>query len=540
MRKTKLLVLLCATVLMLVSLLAIGSAAEEKVLKIDSANVAYNDMMHLVFTLENTDLVPEGAEAGIIVWDKAQDEFLVSNARFATFTQYSDGKTTYYKSYGVAAPQIGTEIYIAACYIADEVITVTQDPVSYSLVDYFVSRLNKNIELYQAELYESVLTYGAASDKVLEDNAFVLVKANGGYVGNYNRACGAAKEVGESFLLRAPVTDGNGAYFSKWVNENGETVSIERVYNVTPDKTGISKFTAVYGTLEESAYANAFGFDEYEIGEVNKGTPDLSKAPTLSAQGAYSGTNYMLWNSDKTIGNIYYYGYFGPTATITGQTDKGKNIYEFTVDENGNYSVDKYDSFHVVEENDGDNVLSVHRDLPSSGWGVRFTNNNASTNKATYAEVDLRYDTFARDNVQHHVSIEVFNGTETVTYRTNLFDSTSQSSYIYAENSANSDYSSRAVRDEEGKVKYFSHDADETFTFGAKFVNRTETVDGVETAVSYVDYYINGEYFGSLPLSMFSTHKAALADGSYYISRLSVVAISSARDDISIDNVCFK
>ena len=182
----------------------------------------------------------------------------------------------------------------------------------------------------------------------------------------------------------------------------------------------------------------------------------------------------------------------------------------------------------------------MHRDLPSSGWGVRFTNNNASTNKATYAEVDLRYDTFTSDNVQHHVSIEVFNGTKNVTYRTNFYDSTSQSSFMYAENSANSNYSSRAVKDEAGNDKYFSHDADETFTFGAKFVNRTETVNGVETTVSYVDYYINGEYFGSLPLSLFSAHSGTLADGEFYINKLSVTAISSARDDISIDNVCFK
>ena len=538
MRKTKLVVLLLAVTLMIASALAIVSSAEEVTLKIDSANVAYNDMMHLAFTLENADTVPDGADAGIIIWDKEQTDYLVSNAVFATFTKCSDGNVTYYKSYGIAAPQIGSVIYVAACYMTDDVITVTQSPIEYSLIEYFASRLDSQITDTQEELYESVLTYGAASDAVLLDDAYVLVMANGGYVGKHNRSLGVASEAGKSFLLRAPVTNGSGKYFSKWVDAEGNTVSTERVCNVTPETTGITYYTAVYG--EGTSYANAFGFDDYEIGEVNAGAPDLTKAPTLAAQGAYSGTNYKIWQSDKTHENIYYYRYLGPTATITGQTDKGKNIYEFTVDENNNYSVDLYDSFHVVSENGADKVLSVHRDLPSSGWGVRFTNADASTNKATYAEVDLRYDTFNADNVQHHVSIEVYNGTETVTYRTNLFDMTDKSSFIYAENPANSNYVSRAVNDAAGNTRYFSHDADETFTFGAEFVNRTETVEGVETTVSYVDYYINGEYFGSLPLSAFSAHKATLADGKFFIKKLNVVSISSARDDITIDNVCFK
>ena len=168
MRKTKISLLLAALVFVLASVLAIGVAAEGgKVLKVESANVAYNDMMHLVFTLENTDTLEDGAEAGIIVWNEAQDEYLVDNAVFATFTQRTDGDVTYYRSYGIAAPEIGTVIYIAACYRIDDAITITQTPVEYSLVEYFTSRLNTKITDTQEYLYESVLTYGAASDNVL-------------------------------------------------------------------------------------------------------------------------------------------------------------------------------------------------------------------------------------------------------------------------------------------------------------------------------------------------------------------------------------
>ena len=62
MRKAKIFVLLTALILVLASLLAIGAAAEEeKVLKVASANVAYNQKMHLVFTLNNTDTLDDGA-----------------------------------------------------------------------------------------------------------------------------------------------------------------------------------------------------------------------------------------------------------------------------------------------------------------------------------------------------------------------------------------------------------------------------------------------------------------------------------------------
>lgn len=538
MKNSKIFILLVALTLVLASVLAIGvSAEDEKVLKLDSANVAYNDMMHLVFTLENTDVVPDGADAGIIVWDEAKEEYTVSNAAFATFTARTDGETTYYRSYGIAAPEIGTELRIAACYMQDEAITVTQEPITYSLVEYFVNGLNKNSEAYQVELYESVLSYGAASDTVLNDeDAFVLVRANGGYVGSYNRAVGAAKNVGESFTLRAPITNEAGEFFSKWVNNAGETVSADRVCTVTPETAGISAYTAVYGG--DATYKSGFGFEDLATGEVNVGTPDLTNAPTLTAQGAYSGTNYKVWNVTKTIDNISYTRYLGPVATKDAE-----GVYTFTQDEeSGKYAIDKYDSFHIVQDDAVNKVLSVHRDLPANGWSTVFTNVGASTNKATCAEVDLRYDTFAKDNVQHHVSITVYNGTKYVTYRSNLFDKTGESSYIYAENTnqGSGGYSTRAVKDEAGETKYFDHAAGETFTFGAEFVNRTETVEGVETTVSYIDYYINGEYFGSLPLSLFGTHSGTLADGKFYITDLRVVSISSARDSISIDNVCFR
>ena len=529
MRKTKLLVLLCATVLMLVSLLAIGSAAEEKVLKIDSANVAYNDMMHLVFTLENTNLVPEGAEAGIIVWDKAQDEFLVSNARFATFTHYSDGTVTYYKSYGVAAPQIGTEIYIAACYIADEVITVTQTPVSYSLVEYFVSRLNKNVELYQAELYESVLTYGAASDKVLADNAFVLVKANGGYVGNYNRACGAAKEAGESFILRAPAENAEGNYFIKWVDSKGNTVSEERVFTVTPETTGLVVYTAVYGTLAESPYAKIYGFDTVEAGELEF-VVDTSTAPSVECYGDYSGTNMRRWRVNNTdIVGLTVTNCFLPVATKDDAAAKDQR-YTFVKDDDGKYIVDCGDKSSIVETRKADNALLIERGQNGSGWETYFT----STSGTTVTEFDLGTAGLTEGGVQIYANIRLSDGSKTADYRLNLDTTatTPASGTFYAERPSGVTYQQNALYGADGKIYSYSFNAGETLT-----IKIALNITGENPVL---DIYCNGTYIGSLACSQFKSHNASLDFSKAYVSYLEIETVTAADDAFYIDNVCFR
>lgn len=530
MRKTKLLVLLCVTVLMLVSLLAIGSAAEEKVLKIDSANVAYNDMMHLVFTLENTDLVPEGAEAGIIVWDKAQDEFLVSNARFATFTQYSDGKTPYYKSYGVAAPQIGTEIYIAACYIADEVITVTQTPVSYSLIEYFVSRLNQNVEDYQAELYESVLTYGAASDKVLADNAFVLVRAAGGYVGSYNRAVGASKEIGESFMLRAQVKDHNGDFFTKWVDKNGNTISTDRVCNVTPETAGIASYTAVYGG--EASYKSGFGFEDLATGEVDLGTPDLTKLTTTTCYNGYSSSNMRRWSLKYTgIPNVTLQFYALPKATLTDQKDAaGNKIFEFEKDANGNYILGLKDSVFVTEKSNGDKEMAFVRGIDkAAGYDTTFEN---PVSGCMTAEIDLGYEKFTDSGVHNHFNIYVYDGTEGASYRFNInLDAKAQSGSVYAEKAK------AGIADDnefkvDGKLSTFSVKPGEKVTISVTLNTSGET--------PCFDMYYDGAYAGSLDCSIFGVHNTKIDFSKAKVSSIGIKAVSAATATVVFDNVCFK
>ena len=56
--------LIITVALMVCGIVGIIASAEDNTLKIENANVAYNDMMHLTFTLTGTDALPDGAVAG--------------------------------------------------------------------------------------------------------------------------------------------------------------------------------------------------------------------------------------------------------------------------------------------------------------------------------------------------------------------------------------------------------------------------------------------------------------------------------------------
>ena len=116
MKNMKFIALIVAAALLVCGAVGIISSAEEKHMEIDSANVAYNDMMHLAFTLKNTDTIPEGAEAGVAIWNSEKSDYTAKNASFVTFNANVDEETVYYKSEGVAAPEIGNVIFVAACY----------------------------------------------------------------------------------------------------------------------------------------------------------------------------------------------------------------------------------------------------------------------------------------------------------------------------------------------------------------------------------------------------------------------------------------
>ena len=535
MRKTvKIASLIIAAALLICGIVGINTSAEDAKLEIDSANVAYNDMMHLAFTVTGEAALPEGAVAGIIIWDGEKDDFTVANASYTTFDVASDGESTYYKSYGIAAPEIGKLIYVAACYKQGDAITVTEPPFKYSVVDYLIKRLDEKPTAIQAELYQNVLLYGAASDTVLAEGSYVLVKATNGYVGAMNRICEASKTLGTSFVLRAETVNEDGCYFIKWVDASGATVSTERVTTITPTSLGLSAYTAVYGDASESEYGKAYTFTDFETGEINVGTPDLTKAPGVECYGGYSGTNMKRWQVlYKGIDGITIDSYQLPAATVTGTTDKGKNVYEFTKDENGNYIVGAKDTYSIKETYYGDKYFSIERGQFGSGYSATFMNSVAD---CTVAEIDFNLDKLSAGGVQFHFNVWVTDGSKSGSYRLNLDASTSTGiGAFYAESSIASNGSDKYAIKLDGVKSTCDISGKKTVTL--KIVLNTA---GEKPCF---DYYFDGVYAGSLTCETFNAsggHNSGIDFSKARIGSLSINTVTAAKDNINADNISFK
>lgn len=526
--KTTFLALLALTLTLTVGcILGIGASAEETAPTVEYSNVAYNDMMHLVFTVKDAGAIPDGATAGIIIWDKAQEEYTVAKARYATFTARKDGDTTYYRSYGIAATEIDTKIYISAGYILDGVITATQTPIEYSIVDYLVSRLNSDVTDVQSRLYYNVLAYGLASDAVLGGDLYTLVKSEGGYVGNHNRVFGIVEDASDKIMLRAQAVNADGKYFAKWVDEDGNTVSTDRVCMVAPGKGGEVVYTAVFDTKANGVYTHAVGFDGMDEGVIDFGTPDLSVAPTRACYGAYDGTNYRAYVvSYKGIPSTTLNNVMMPAATITGETKADR--YTFTLDAEGKYVIEDTDVYTVIAKNSGDNILSIDKNHGGVAWNAEFTN---PTGQGKRVEFDVGCDDVTYDGVQICFTFRLNNGSTTANYRINLMTSKDDSGYLYVEQTTSGAREENKLK-LNGKVSSYLLGEDKMLSIACKL-----NVSGEKPVI---DVYLDGEYAGALACDLFKAYNSSFNLDTANITNLSISAVSDTRDEFLFDNICFK
>ena len=269
--KIALLLVLCLTVLCAVGIAASADGEETPIAKIDTANVAYNDMLHIAFGIEVLGTLPEGAELGIIAWEADVVEFNVATAFYATFNANTKDGQTYYKTRGIAARDMDTPIFVAPCVRDSKgAITVIGEQLKYSVLQYAGSRLaSANVSAKQAKLYEDLIAYGMSSDNVLNgEKNYAFVKTINGTVGSAGATIGgwAGKEV----LLRAEAKNADGEYFIKWVDANGDEVSKNRLHYVTVTEAGIAEYTAIFGAKADSTYANTYNFEKYVADELVK------------------------------------------------------------------------------------------------------------------------------------------------------------------------------------------------------------------------------------------------------------------------------
>ena len=235
--KMKRIIVLALALLLIGCIAGFTVSAEDAVPKatIGMANVAYNDMMHVVFTVEN---VPAGAVAGIVMWDNTATEYTMATKIYEDFTPQTDGGMTYYTTKGVAAKDIGTVYYFAACYKLDGV-TVIGDVRSYSVAKYAASRLDDdNVSAAQAELYNNILLYGLASDGVLGGDTYAVIYANVG------EEITTVVSFGESVTLTAAAEN-----FAGWQDADGNVVSESAEFVIPAEdiQLGLAvSYTAIY------------------------------------------------------------------------------------------------------------------------------------------------------------------------------------------------------------------------------------------------------------------------------------------------------
>lgn len=506
-------------------IIGMSASAEEVAPTVTSANVAYNDMMHLVFIVDNDGALPEGAKAGIVIWDKEQTEYTADNAAYATFTARLDGETTYYRSYGIAATEIDSKIYVAAGYLLDGAITVTQTPFEYSLVDYFLTRLEEDITPAQSRLYYNVLAYGLASEAVLGGNTYTLVKAEGGYVGAYNRSFAVLENASDTVMLRAQAVNADGDYFTKWVDDAGNTVSTDRVCTVAPGKSGESAYTAVFGN--QSPYKHAVGFDGMDEGVIDFGTPDLSVAPTRVCYGTYDGTNYRAYVvSYKGIPSTTLNNVMMPAATVTGETKADR--YTFTLDENGKYVIEDTDVYTVIAKNEGDNILAIDKNHGGTAWGTEFTN---PTGQGKRVEFDVGCDDVTQDAVQICFTFRLNNGSTTSNYRINLMTAKDETGYLYAEQATSGSRDENKLK-LDGNVSTYLLGKDKMLSIACEVNTSGEK--------PVIDVYLDGEYAGSLACDLFKGYSEGFNLATAQITYLGISAVSNTRDEFLFDNICFK
>ena len=558
---TRLLSVILAAVLLFGSFSAVLSFAEDAAapaetevsVEIISKNLNYASRTEIAYAVEATG-VKETDSVVMLFWNEAQaDEDYTYEKALYRKNFYDKGTVQevegcyLFTSRGIVPKDINDSIYARPVIRHADVVN-GEVVVSYT----YGAVLKYNVGMYAAEklaetdnsaaqikLYAGLISYAeAASAKFgASEPDFMLAKVTDGAatLGNFGAKYAIADKDGK-ITLRAEAINAEGKYFIKWVDAEGADVATARVAKITaPTEAGVHLYTPVYGEAADSAYADTIGFQDYVTGEVNVGEANYAADPGTACYGGYSSSNMKRWSIDKTIGQVRFYQNILPAYTAY---DSSTKTYTFAKNALGYYVPGMMDKYFITEDTAGDKNLVVNRGQNGSGWTVSISPYATDRKVLNYVEMDLGFEDITMDGVQVHVNVSLkdANGKE-FPFRTNLFTYWEEGkTHIYPEG-----FNSAGVKGDDGLDKFFSSAAGETFTFGIGFVS--DTVDG-ETKY-FLEYYVNGEYFGRLAADSFksgsntcTTSGFVLSDDVYLYSA-SVNTVTSNKDNVVIDNVTF-
>lgn len=352
--------LILALALLVCSVVALSASAEDS-LAIEYANVAYNKMTQLAFTIKGTPA--EGAEVGLAYWGyDVTGEKTLDNATVSFEKGNLDDKT-YWLTPGIPASVMSEKVTVApVTRDAEGKVALAGALFEYSIYDYVKDRLvDDNVTDKQMKLYTNLVKYGNSAEKVINgDVNMPYFVAENGEISATGKGLAFPAE-GDKLILRANLTNTDGEYFLNWTAPDGSKI-YDRVFAVSAGAANTA-YVANYGNKADSAYAASLNFNEYETGS-------LSLVNLNDAIKQVSGANYYYI---KGSGVPHFNGRLTTStyAQVTGAEDN---------------TVIKQDTLEVKTAN-GQNYVAYGKNAVRSGLtysDLTFINTNTSANRLDF------------------------------------------------------------------------------------------------------------------------------------------------------------
>lgn len=323
--------LILALALLVCSVVALSASAEDS-LAIEYANVAYNKMTQLAFTIKGTPA--EGAEVGLAYWGyDVTGEKTLANATVSFEKGNLDDKT-YWLTPGIPASVMSEKVTVApVTKDADGKVALAGALFEYSIYDYVKDRLvDDNVTDKQMKLYTNLVKYGNSAEKVINgDVNMPYFVAENGEISATGKGLAFPTE-GDKLILRANLTNTDGEYFLNWTAPDGSKI-YDRVFAVSAGATNAA-YVANYGDKADSAYSASIDFNAYEAGSLS--LVDLASGTIQNKSNIYyvKGSSAHFNGHLTTATHVQVAGADDKTVlkadTLDIKTDNGQNYVAYS------------------------------------------------------------------------------------------------------------------------------------------------------------------------------------------------------------------
>lgn len=354
--------LILALALLVCSVVALSASAEDS-LAIEYANVAYNKMTQLAFTIKGTPA--EGAEVGLAYWGyDVTGEKTLANATVSFEKGNLDGKT-YWLTPGIPASVMSEKVTVApVTRDAEGKVALAGALFEYSIYDYVKDRLvDDNVTDKQMKLYTNLVKYGNSAEKVIngEVNMPYFVAENG-EIGKNGKSLTLAT-AGDKLTLRANTINADGDYFLYWTAPDGSKI-YDRVTSIVAGAANAT-YKANYGKKADSAYAGSEDLNALSVGEYN--------LVTNNAIQTYGGNVYYTTGETSHFGGLVVAK--GHTK-VTSADDRTPLIV---------------DLLEVREKNGAKSIHFEKKFIQSGLTGSRVVLKNLGANGENRIDIDFSY-----------------------------------------------------------------------------------------------------------------------------------------------------